>query len=124
MKVEKHNAHGMQLVVTLGAPEEALALAAKLVETATKAMKTGSSHYVSLPCAFEDDDDRWHKTDFAVVVEGSALGSACYPAYPCGKPVERMGAIPAGPCDLQAGHEDGCYRRNAEPDYALPFRER
>lgn len=103
MKIEKHNGHGMQLAVTLK-PSEALSLAAKLLETAQKALDTDINTYVSVPCHFEDDNDRYVPTDFSVLVLGDDMRD-CQPTYPCGKPVED------GVCNRQAGHEYACYRR-------------
>lgn len=118
MKIAKHNAHGMQLLMELK-PLEALALAVKLIESAQKAGKIGgnTNFYFSMPCAFEDDNDRWVKTDFDVVVQAEHTDELL-PTYPCEEPVEQQGFIPAGPCDLQKGHDDNCYRRHAKPEYA------
>lgn len=111
MKIEKHNAHGMQLLVKIK-PLEALMLAVKLIESAQKAGKIGgtTNFYFSTPCAFEDDNDRWVKTDFDVVVqnhEGNA--DDLEPTYPCGKEYEAYGKTQI--CNKQKGHEpDPCYR--------------
>jgi hypothetical protein len=117
LKVEKHDSHGLQLVVGMH-PEEALALARKLVESVEQYQqgKSSNNFYVSIPCLFEDDNDRWAETDFTVVV-GNNRHADYTPTYPCGKPVEAMGAIPAGPCDLQEEHGGNCFRSNAKPSY-------
>jgi hypothetical protein len=112
VKIEKHNAHGMQLLVELK-PLEALALAVRLIESAQKAGKIGGStnFYFSTPCAFEDDNDRWVKTDFDVVVQADN-GRDLEPTYPCGKEIVQGGMNSAPEfCNMQKGHEHGCYRR-------------
>jgi hypothetical protein len=122
MKIEKHNAHGMQLVVTLSL-SEAAQLLEKLARTLRLAGDTNVNHYVDIPCKFEDDNDQWVDTDFTVMVEGDPMMSeeaGCQPAFPCGKPVEQQGSIPAGPCDRQEGHDLFCCRHNARPDYRTP----
>jgi hypothetical protein len=123
VKIEHHNAHGMQLVMLLS-PVEALALARKLIDTASRVVETDLNHFVDMPCLFENDNDRWEPTDFDVVVEGNPVLSedaGCQPTYPCNKHCEQEGSIPAGPCDHQVGHEHRCYRRWAKPDYSLPW---
>jgi hypothetical protein len=112
VKIEKHNAHGMQLLVELK-PLEALALAVKLIESAQKAGKIGgtTNFYFSTPCAFEDDNDRWVKTDFDVVVTAEHANDLA-PTYPCGKEIVQGGMNSAPEfCNQQKGHEHGCYRR-------------
>ena len=121
MRVEKHNAHGMQLVVHLS-PEEVFPLIEKLFKVAALVAVTNVNHYATIPCEFEDNNDRgWVPTDFTLMVEGDAAKSeelGCQAAYPCELPVEAMGSIPAGPCDLQDGHKPHCIRRNARPDHS------
>jgi len=121
MKIEKHNSHGMELVVTMTL-DEADDLIAKVSGVAATRAETDLNTYVSIPCQFEDDNNRWVATDFTLMVEGDPVKSenaGCQAAFPCGKPVEQMGSIPAGPCDLQEGHEDHCYRRNTKLDYHI-----
>jgi hypothetical protein len=114
VKIAKHNAHGMQLLVELK-PLEALALAVKLIESAQKAGRIGgtTNFYFSTPCAFEDDNDRWVETDFDVVVQGfdvDANSDDVAPTYPCGKDYEAYGKTQV--CNMQKGHEpDPCFRR-------------
>ena len=114
MKIEFHNAHGNQLLVELK-PLEALALAVKLIESTQKAGKIGgnTNFYFSTPCAFENDNDRWVKTDFDVVVTASLdSDNALEATYPCGKEIVQGGMNSAPEfCNLQKDHEDGCYRR-------------
>ena len=119
MKIEKHNAHGMQLLVSLS-PKEVWQLIKKLAQTNNMVAQADVSHYVTIACEFEDDNDRWVPTDFTIVVVGNPAKSeevGCQSAYPCGKPVEVQDSIPAGPCDLQEGHDANCYRCNARPVY-------
>lgn len=119
MKVEYHNAHGSQLVLTL-TPREAVEVFARANAALLKTLDTDVSHYATFKAEFENDNDRWVPTDLCVLVEGDPVTTenvGCKPAFSCGKPVERMGSIPAGPCDLEEGHEWGCIRRNARPDY-------
>lgn len=106
MKIEKHNAHGMQLLVRLSV-NEALALVEKLLKTGRLAAGTDFNYYVTLPCEFEDDNDKWVPTDLTLMVESSKQ-ELCLPSYPCGKHVEARGSIPAGHCIRQEGHEWGC----------------
>jgi hypothetical protein len=110
MKVEKHNSHGLQLSVAL-TPAEALTLARKLLETAGRVLETGINHYVNVSCQFEDDNDRWVETDFTVTV-GDSTREGYRPTYPCGKEIVQ-GAMNSAPkfCNLQEGHEHGCYER-------------
>jgi hypothetical protein len=110
MQIEKHNSHGMQLLVNLK-PLEALALAAKLIQTAQKSVEKNVNHYFSTPCAFEDDNDRLVKTDLDFVVE-TGNPADCQPTYPCGKEIVQggMNSAPES-CNMQENHEHGCYRR-------------
>ena len=94
MKIEKHNAHGMQLLVRLSV-NEALELVEKLLKTGRLVAGTDIDHYVTLPCQFEDDNDKWVPTELALMVEGGSR-LLCQPSYPCGKHVEAMGSIPPG----------------------------
>lgn len=110
MKIEKHNAHGMQLLINL-TPVEAIAFARKIVDTAQRSMETVVNHYVSIPCQFEDDNDRWVPTDLDIVVETGSLRD-CRPTYPCGNEIVQGGMNSAPEfCNMQEGHEHGCYRR-------------
>lgn len=108
MKIEKHNAHGMQLIVCLSV-KETLELVEKLLKTSRLSAGTDLNYYVTLPCEFEDDNDKWVPTDLTLVVDDNKSES-CLPSYPCGKHVEAMGSIPAGPCTRQEGHDWGCTR--------------
>lgn len=111
MRIAKHNAHGMQLLVEL-TPGEALALAVKLIETARVAQGNLDNYYFSTPCGFEDDNDRWVATDFDIVIGHNNLDAKCLPTYPCGKDIALSGMNSAPEfCNLQVGHEDICYRR-------------
>jgi hypothetical protein len=112
MKIEKHNSHGLQLSVTL-TPAEALTMARKLLETAQRALEVKSpvNYYVTVPCLFEDDNERWEPTDFTVSV-GSGNPIEWRPTYPCGKEIVQGGMNSAPEfCNEQEGHEHGCYRR-------------
>lgn len=68
MKVEKHNAHGLELVVTLS-QEEAAVFVSKLTTTLRLVRDKDVNHAIHLPCLFEDDNNRWEETEFTVVVE-------------------------------------------------------
>ena len=87
MRIEKHNAHGMQLIMVI-TPEEALSLIEKLSKaTGLTIAFEGSGHYIKQSCLFEDDNDRWETADFDVVVTPDytnwSLGTdKCSPAYP------------------------------------------
>ena len=121
MRIEYHNAHGNQLILTL-TKEEARDMIGDLAVALTKVNVTDVSHYAEFQTEFENDDDVYRPTKLDIMVEGDKFKTerdGCMPAFACGKPVERMGSIPAGPCDLTEGHEYGCIRRNAHPDYEL-----
>lgn len=111
MIIEKHNAHGLELVAALS-PMEALALARKLVETAERALNDKTRlYYVSTHCLFEDDNNRWEDCDFDVVVSILPHNSPtveCLPTYPCGEPVTRT---MENTCNLQIGHTGPCCKR-------------
>lgn len=87
MRVEKHNAHGMQLLITV-TPAEALLLIEKLSKAVGLTIASErDGHYFGQPCLFEDDNEKWVETDFDVVVtrdyEAWSAGlSKCIPAYP------------------------------------------
>jgi hypothetical protein len=57
MRIERHDAHGEQLVVFLS-QKEAVDLLEKLAKTTKLAMGTDITHCVELPCEFENDNDR------------------------------------------------------------------
>src|SRR5271170_1167888 len=112
MRIEYHNAHGNQLVLTL-TKEEARDMIGDLAVALTKVNVTDVSHYVEFKSQFENDDNVYRPTNLDVLVEGDetmTVAHGCQPAFPCGKPVEQMGSIPAGPCDLVENHEFGCIR--------------
>ena len=121
MRIEYHNAHGSQLVLTL-TKNETVEMINGLATALLKTNLTDVSHYTTFKNEFENDNDHWVLTNLNVLVEGDPVTTenvGCKPAFPCGKPVEQMGSIPAGPCDLAENHEFGCIRRNARPDYEL-----
>src|SRR5271155_1656050 len=121
MRIEYHNAHGNQLVLTL-TKQEAHDMIADLAVALSKTNFTDVSHYVEFKTEFENDNDRWVPTKLDVLVEGDKFKTerdGCMPTFPCGKHVEQMGSIPAGPCDLVENHKWGCIRRNALADYTL-----
>lgn len=94
MKIEKHNSHGMELVVTF-TPVEAREFIEKLFKAYSLTVETKFNHYVTTPCEFEDDNDKWVPTDFTFQVEdGLKANHGCRAAYPCGK---------------QEGHEFRCF---------------
>ena len=70
MKIEKHDAHGMELLVRVS-PLEALELAERLARTAQSVLQKQRDHYTRTPCEFEDDNDRWVETDFDILVEST-----------------------------------------------------
>jgi hypothetical protein len=94
MKIEKHNAHGMQLIVCLSV-SEVLELVEKLSKTGNMVTRTDLNYYVTIPCEFEDDNDKWVPTDLTLAVEGPKA-EPYLPSYPCGKHVEARGSNPAG----------------------------
>ena len=119
MKIEYHNAHGSQLILKL-TKNEAVEMINGLAASLLKTNLTDISHYVKFKTEFENDNDRWVPTDLDVLVEGDRRKTerdGCQPTFPCGKHVEKMGSIPAGPCDREEGHDWGCMRRNARPVY-------
>lgn len=118
MKIEYHNGHGDQLILTL-TKNEAVEMINQLAATLLKTNLTDVSHYARLKIEFENDNNRWVPTNLDVLVEGDAFATrhGCQPTFPCGKHVEKTGSIPAGPCDREEGHDWACGRRNARPVY-------
>ena len=114
MRVEYHNAHGSQLVLSLTQSEAEDMLRRLLKATLMTPSDTGAGHYVDFKCYFENDNDHYSVTTLSMLVEGEP-SAGCQPAFPCGKRVEQRGVIPAGPCDLQQGHEPGCTRYTVAP---------
>ena len=68
MKIEKHNAHGLQLVVTISR-DEALNINTQLRKAINFSAQTGVDHFIRFASLFEDDNDKWEPTEFAIVIE-------------------------------------------------------
>ena len=64
IKVEKHNAHGLNLVVTLSKSD-----ADNLIARLINATQLRDKNYVELQCVFEDDNDRWEPCELDFNVE-------------------------------------------------------
>lgn len=120
MILEYHNGHGSQLVLKL-TKQETVDMINALSAALLKTNFTDVTHYVEFQTLFENDNDVYATTAFDVFVEGDPTTTeniGCKPAFPCGKPVEATGSIPAGPCDLSEDHAWGCLRR-VSPVYEL-----
>jgi hypothetical protein len=74
MKIEFHNAHGNQLILSLS-KEEAAWLISDVTKSLLLTSKSDVSHYASFKIKFENDDDRWVPTDFDIVVDGDPVKS-------------------------------------------------
>jgi hypothetical protein len=72
MIIEKHNSHGLSLNVTLS-KEEAKKLGNMLLGLADNPAGHYNwyfdSSYITLPCKFEDDNDKFEDTDFSFILE-------------------------------------------------------
>jgi hypothetical protein len=64
IKVEKHNAHGLNLVVTLSKSE-----ADNLIALLVNATQLRDKNYIELKCLFEDDNDRFESCELDFKVE-------------------------------------------------------
>lgn len=88
MRVEKHNAHGMQLIMVI-TPAEARLLIEQLSKAYGLTFTSEEGYYIENKCLFEDDNDKWEEAKFDVVVTRDYaswnLGLVkCSPAYPKG----------------------------------------
>jgi hypothetical protein len=113
MRIEYHNAHGSQLVLTLS-KNEAVEMINGLSTALLKTNLTDVSHYAGFKIEFENDNNRWVPTDLDVLVEGDRITTeniGCKPAFPCGKPVVGHPYCPDGPCNLTSTHDGPCYIR-------------
>jgi len=120
MRIEYHNAHGNQLILTL-TEREAIDVIHQVSTALTMMLKTNTSHYAEFKTEFENDNDRWVPTDLDVMVVPHiecASPSACRPAFPCGKPVVEHPYCPDGPCSEPTGHDGPCFIRS--DTYSLP----
>ena len=114
MRIEYHNAHGNQLVLTL-TKQEAHDMVADLAVAISKTNRTDVSHYLVFKTQFENDNDVYRPTDLDIIVEGDETMTAargCQPVYPCEKPVTGHPYCPEGPCNKETGHDGPCFVRN------------
>lgn len=68
IRIEKHNAHGLQLVVSLK-PGDVPELIKKLTQAVKLAKKTKVNHYAHFDVQFEDDNNRWESCSFVLSVD-------------------------------------------------------
>jgi len=112
MRIEYHNAHGRQLILTL-TEREAIDMLHKISTSLNLMLTTNVSHYAVFKTEFENDDDRWVPTDLDVMVvpqiECAPSSPACRPAFPCGKPVTGHPYCPDGPCNMATNHDGPCF---------------
>jgi hypothetical protein len=110
MRIEYHNAHGEQLILSL-TPREATWMVSKITTALDMTLDTEISHYATFKTEFENDNNRWVPTEFNVLIEGDAFATrhGCLPAFPCGKPVTDHPFCPQGPCTREAEHDGFCY---------------
>jgi len=106
MKIEYHNAHGNQLILSL-TPQEATEMISKITTALDKTVLSDVSYYVTFKTEFENDDDRWVPTDLDVVVEGNPTAD-CRPAFPSPEPDGK----PRPDEDEGPGTEGGPYARH------------
>ena len=71
MKIEFHNAHGDQLVLTLNRVEAAH-LISKITQALGAVLSTEVVHYAEFDTVFENDNDRWEPTKLDIVVEADS----------------------------------------------------
>ena len=73
MRIEYHNAHGEQLILRM-TQHEAEKMISKINQVIDKTSNTRISHYAAFETEFENDNDRWLRTEFDIVVEGDREG--------------------------------------------------
>jgi hypothetical protein len=79
MKIEYHNAHGDQLILTL-TEREAIDMLHKISTALAMMLNTNIGHYVTFKTEFENDNDCWVPTELDILVEPHV---ECGPETPC-----------------------------------------